>query len=60
LEPLTTGIASGPGAGPEAITPPSPLLQAVTTLAGLGSAANADVTRMRDVLSAALANENLR
>lgn len=56
-EPLTHGLPTGPGAGPEALTPPNPLVKAAAVLNMLGDSADADTKKLRDFVNATLANE---
>lgn len=56
-EPLTNGIASGPGAGPEALAPPDPLVKGAAFLNSLGKAADPATQRLRDMVNAAVGNQ---
>lgn len=56
-EPVTHGLATGPGAGPEALTPPDPLVKAAAVLNNLGSAADADTQKLREFINATLGNK---
>lgn len=56
-EPLTHGLPTGPGGGPEVLTPPNPLVKAAAVLNNLGSAADADTIRLRDFVNATLGNQ---
>lgn len=59
-EPLTTGIPSGPGAGPEALTPRNnPVVQVAAVLNQLGDQADPDTKRLRDQLNASITNAGL-
>lgn len=55
-EPLTHGLPTGPGAGPEALTPPNPLVSAAAVLNMLGDSADADTKALRAKVNAQLGN----
>lgn len=61
-EPVQAGLASGPGAGPEALgllqgnQPNDPLTQAVAALNALGPKADVETSKLRDAMNATLAN----
>ena len=56
-EPLTHGLATGPGAGPEALQPPDPRIGIAAVLNSLGTGADPATKRLRDVLNASLNNQ---
>lgn len=56
-EPVTHGLATGPGAGPEALTPPDPLIGAAAIMNNLGSSADAEVQALRMKVNAMLGNQ---
>lgn len=55
-EPLTHGLPTGPGAGPEVLQPPDPLTKAAAVLNAIGSNADPVVTRLRAQVNAQLYN----
>jgi hypothetical protein len=55
-EPLTHGLPSGPGGGPEVLQPPDPREQGLAVLNALGDAADPETRHVRDVLRAAVQN----
>lgn len=56
-EPVTHGLPTGAGGGPEVLTPPNPLVKAAAVLNNLGSAADADTRRLRDFINGQLGNQ---
>lgn len=57
-EPLTAGLASGPGPGPEALNQQvDPLVKAAAVLNQLGDTADAPTTQLRALVNAHLANK---
>lgn len=56
-EPVTHGLPTGPGAGPEILQPPNPLVKAAAVLNNLGGAADADTARLRNFVNASLGNQ---
>lgn len=55
-EPVTHGLPTGPGAGPEVLQPPNPLVKAAAVLNNLGSAADAETQKLRTFINAQLGN----
>lgn len=55
-EPLTHGLPTGPGAGPEALQPPDPRIGVAAVLNQLGAGADPQTKRLRAVLNAQLHN----
>lgn len=55
-EPVTHGLPTGPGAGPEVLTPPDPLVKAAAVLNSLGTAADPATKALRDKVNAQLGN----
>ena len=56
-EPVTTGLPSGAGAGPEALKPPDPMVGIASVFNQLGSDAEPETKRLRAILNASLANQ---
>jgi len=56
-EPLTHGLPSGPGGGPEVLQPPDPRLAVAAILNQLGSEADPQTKKLRAVLNTAIANK---
>ncbi len=56
-EPLTTGMPFGPGQGPEALQPPDPRQTTAAILNQLGTAADPQTKRLRDILNSQLRNQ---
>lgn len=57
LEPVTHGLASGPGGGPQVLAPPDPLVKVAAVLNNLGGTADADTAKLREFLNATLGNK---
>jgi hypothetical protein len=55
-EPVTNGLPSGPGAGPEALTPPDPRATGAAVLNSLGENIDPDTRQIRDILNASMQN----
>lgn len=55
-EPLTHGLPTGPGGGPEVLAPPDPLVKAAAVLNGLGNSADPASKALRDKVNAVLGN----
>lgn len=56
-EPLTAGLASGPGGGPEMLAPPDPLLKGAAVLNALGDTADPWTRQLRERVNATLNNQ---
>lgn len=59
-EPLTAGMPFGPGAGPEALAAPDPLVKAAAVLNGLGHNADPYTARLRAMVNQHLLNQGVR
>lgn len=56
-EPVTHGLPTGPGGGPEVLQPPNPLVKAAAVLNNLGDSADADTKALRNFVNAQLGNQ---
>lgn len=56
-EPVTHGLPTGPGGGPEVLQPPNPLVKAAAVLNNLGSQADPATQALRDKVNAQLGNQ---
>lgn len=55
-EPVTHGLPSGPGGGPQVLAPPDPLVKVAAVLNNLGGTADADTAKLREFVNATLGN----
>lgn len=56
-EPLTAGLAAGPGPGPEIMAPPNPLIRFAAILNDLGDTADSDTASLRSIVNATIGNQ---